>query len=208
MIANVDWIVISPVDSAIHPLNNRRKLYIDMFLNCCLTFCLNVFHCSTFRVKALSHISVKEHYLRLEQLNPCLLFFFFVVSLFFSVISVHLNNRTQKIAIKTESKNRSIRGLCETLATDKWNCLDRVYDPKVPIISVLLLLLYCCFSEWRMSRERKYGEMSHTSVPTTPAISSVKAERPSALKGHNGSATIMPFDSPSSSGSGPDGSTP
>ena len=108
--------MISPVDSAIHPLNNRPKLYIDMFLNCCLTFCLNVFHCSILRVKALSHISVKEHYLRLEQSNP---FFFFVVSLFFSVISVHLNNRTQKIAIKTESKNRSIRGLCETLATDK-----------------------------------------------------------------------------------------
>ena len=59
-----------------------------------------------------------------------------------------------------------------------------------------------------MSRERKYGQMSHTSVPTTPAISSVKAERPSAPKGHNGSATIMLFDSPSSSGSGPDGSTP
>ena len=99
-------------------MNNRRKLYIDMFLNCCLTFCLNVFHCSKFRVKALSHINVKEHYLRLEQLNPCL-FFFFLVSLFFSVISVHLNNRTQKIAIKTESKNRPIRGLCETLAKDK-----------------------------------------------------------------------------------------
>lgn len=208
MIANIDWIVISPVDSAIHPLNNRRKLYIDMFLNCCLTFCLNVFHWSILRVKALSHSSVKEHYLRLEQSNPFFFFFcgFFV---FFSVISVHLNNRTQKIAIKTESKNRSTRGLCETLATDKWKCLDRVYDPKVSIISVLLLLLlYCCFSEWRMSRERKYGEMSHTSVPTTPVISSVKAERPSALKGHNGSATIMPFDSPSSSGSGPDGSTP
>ena len=59
-----------------------------------------------------------------------------------------------------------------------------------------------------MSNECRYGEMSHTSVPATPAISSLNAERPSALKGHNGSATIIPFDSPSSSGSGLDGSTP
>ena len=81
-----------------------------------------------------------------------------------------------------------------------------VNEAEPPIISVLLL--YSCFRGRRTSNECKYGEMSHTSVPTTPDISSVNAARPFALKGHKGSATITPFDSSSSSGSGADGSTP
>jgi len=63
---------------------------------------LSFFKIDFFQFKVLSHISTEKHYLGLKQLTPC----FFVVSLFFSAIRVHLNNRAQKIAIKPTTKNR------------------------------------------------------------------------------------------------------
>ena len=77
--------------------------------------CFSFFNIDFFRFKVLSHISIEKHYLGLEQLTPC----FFVVSLFFSAIRVHLNNCAQKIAIKPTTRNRSIKGLCKTFVTDK-----------------------------------------------------------------------------------------